>query len=125
MEQTLTKDDASNVSSAQARAVLRGYLHSPQKTRLTVNAIRGKSVNEARRILAVVEKKAAAMVEKVLRSAIANAKDIGLDESKLKISEIKVDGGKILYRSMPRARGRATPKRKRTSHITITLSEKS
>lgn len=106
-----------------AKAVLRSYLHSPQKTRLTADVIRGKSAVEALRMLSAVERKAASMVEKVLKSAMANARERGIKDEDMRVAEIRVDGGQILYRYMPRARGRATPKRKRTSHITIILAE--
>ncbi len=107
-----------------ATATLKTYRQSPRKVRLVIDAIRGKKASDALTILQFADKRAAGPVEKLLRSALANAKDIGLKEEGLVLSEVSVNGGPILYRRRPRARGSASPIRKRTSHITIILSEK-
>ncbi|AEH39912.1 50S ribosomal protein L22 [Buchnera aphidicola (Cinara tujafilina)] len=97
---------------------------SAQKIRLVVNLVRGKRVLLAKRILSKVNKKAANLVSKVLRSAIANAtNNYGLKKEILVISKIFVDSGPVMKRMMPRAKGRADRILKRTSHITIILSD--
>jgi large subunit ribosomal protein L22 len=98
---------------------------SPRKTRLVVDTVRGKSVSQALSILAFTRKKAALPVQKLLKSAVANAvENHGVsDVDSLVIDRIAVDEGPSLKRFTPRARGRATPIRKRTSHIRVTLRE--
>lgn len=104
-------------------ATLRGLRIAPRKVRLVVDQIRGKKVNDAKKILARSTKHAARPIAKLLDSAVANAKHNNfLTESSLVISIITVDGGPTLHRWMPRAMGRATPLRKRTSHVKIELS---
>lgn len=98
---------------------------SPRKVRMVVDTVRGKSVSQALSILAFTRKKAALPVQKLLKSAMANASenDEIRDVDTLVIDRITVDEGPTLKRYMPRARGRATPIRKRTSHIQIVLRE--
>jgi large subunit ribosomal protein L22 len=99
---------------------------SPRKVRMVVDTVRGKSVSQALSILTLTRKKAAKPVQKVLRSAVANAtENDGInDVDDLLIDQIMVDEGPTLKRFMPRARGRATPIHKRTSHIRVTLRER-
>jgi large subunit ribosomal protein L22 len=99
---------------------------SPRKVRLVVDTVRGKSVSQALSILGFTRKKAALPVQKLLKSAVANAVENGgiSDVDTLVIDRIMVDEGPTLKRYMPRARGRATPIRKRTSHIRILLRER-
>ena len=98
---------------------------SPQKTRLVVNLIRGKKVEEAQKILIFTRKKAAGIVEKVLKSAIANAaQNPNIDEKILYVKEIFVGQGPTLKRWRARAQGRAAMIKKRMSHITVILDEK-
>lgn len=99
---------------------------SPRKVRTVVDTVRGKSVSQALSILAFTRKKAALPVQKLLKSAVANAaENDGIsDVDTLVIDRIMVDEGPTLKRFMPRARGRATPIRKRTSHIRIILRER-
>jgi len=99
---------------------------SPRKVRMVVDTVRGKSVSQALSILDFTRKKAARPVQKLLKSAVANAaENNGIsDVDALVIDRIMVDEGPTLKRYMPRARGRATPIRKRTSHIRITLRER-
>jgi large subunit ribosomal protein L22 len=98
---------------------------SPRKVRLVADLIRGLQVDEAERVLQFTIKRSAEPVLKVLRSAVANAEhNFNLKKTDLYIAEIKVDGGPIIKRYRPRARGVAYPIQKKTSHITIKLAEK-
>ena len=99
---------------------------SPRKVRMVVDTVRGKSVSQALSILGFTRKKAALPVQKLLKSAVANAVESGgiSDVDTLVIDRIMVDEGPTLKRYMPRARGRATPIRKRTSHIRIMLRQR-
>ncbi len=95
---------------------------SPRKARLVVDLIRGRNVTQALGILENLNKKIAPVVRGVLKSAIANAEqrsEGNLDVDSLTVKTAFVDGGRILKRYRPRAMGRATPIRKRSSHITI------
>lgn len=97
---------------------------SPRKVRLVVDIIRGLEVNKALDQLQHVNKQAVRPLIKLIKSSIANAEhNFELDKNNLKITEIRVDEGPTLHRWMPRAHGRATPVRKRTSHISLTLAE--
>ena len=107
-----------------ATAILKTYRQSPRKVRLIADSIRGKKVQDALTLLQFADKRAAGPVEKLVKSALANAKDNGMEEEGLVVSKITVDGGKILYRRRARARGSAAPIRKRTSHIQVELSTK-
>ncbi|KZE37349.1 50S ribosomal protein L22 [Bhargavaea cecembensis] len=109
----------------QAKAVARTIRIAPRKVRLVVDLIRGKQVGEAVAILRLTPKAASPVVEKVLKSAIANAEhNYDLDINNLVVSEVFVDEGPTLKRFRPRAQGRATAINKRTSHITVVVSEK-
>jgi len=109
----------------EARAVVRYVRISPQKARLVVDLVRGKKIEDAERILTFTRKKAAKIVKKVLRSAIANAtQNPNIDENVLYVSKILVDQGPMLRRWRARAQGRVAPIRKRMSHITVILDEK-
>ena len=97
---------------------------SQRKTRLVANVVRGMEVNKALDQLKFINKKAALPIAKLINSAIANAENnFELKKDNLKVKEIRVDEGPTMHRWMPRARGRATPIRKRSSHITLVLSE--
>lgn len=104
-----------------ASATLSSYRQAPRKVRLLAGLIRGKKISVALVELGARSKRAAPIMEKLLRSAIANAKVQGMDENTLIVKEVRVDQGAILKRSMPRAFGRAFPIHKHTSHVTITL----
>lgn len=108
---------------AEAKAILRHVRMAPRKARLIVDMVRGRSAAEALAFLKYTPRSAARVVEQLLFSAVANAgqKDLGEPES-LKISRAYVDGGAVLKRFQPRAQGRASPIKKRTSHITIVVS---
>ena len=113
--------DGTVVVRAQAKYVR----HAPRKARLVVDHIRGKSVEEARAILNHTPRAAAVDVLKLLESAVANAENNHeLDADELVIRKVYVDEGPTLKRYRPRALGRATRIRKRTSHMTIQLSPK-
>jgi large subunit ribosomal protein L22 len=97
---------------------------SARKARPVVDLIRGKHVDDAMQILRRTNKRAAYMVDKVLRSAIANADEsLEAEMEDLWVKEIRVDEGPTRKRYRPRARGRATPERRRTSHISIILDD--
>ena len=97
---------------------------SPQKVRRVANVIRGLPVSEARIQLDVLSQRPAPLLQKLLMSAVANAKQQGLLEQELVINSLTVNEGRVLKRSLPRARGRATPIRKRMSHITLVVGGK-
>lgn len=106
-------------------ASLRNYRISPRKVRVVANMIRGKSVIEAKNILATVVKKAGNPLGDLLSSAIANAShNHKIDQESLFVTEIRVDQGFVMKRSMPVSRGSAHPIKKRTSHVLITLAPK-
>jgi large subunit ribosomal protein L22 len=107
-----------------ATAQLNNYRQSPRKVRVVADAVRGKKIEEAKNILKFLTKRATGPLHKLLDSATANAKDIGLDTKDLVVKSISVDGGKILYRRRPVAHGAAHPIRKRTSHVKLVLGEK-
>ncbi len=103
-------------------AKLRFLRMGPRKVRLIADMIRGKRVTKALDLLSVMPKRAARPVLKLLNSAVANAKhNHSLAVEILKVAEIYVDGGPVLKRWMPKAHGRATPVRERTSHINLVL----
>ncbi len=95
----------------------------PRKVRLVADLIRGRKATTAVSTLSVLNKKAARPLLKLLNSAIANAKhNAELPLEVLRVAKITVDGGPVLKRWMPKAHGRATPVRERTSHILLTLT---
>ena len=111
----------------KSKAVLRLARVSPRKARLVADLVRGRDVNEAIEILTFSKQKSAGLIKGLLMSAVANAEykagrdQVDLDIDDLYISRITVDQGPVLRRFRPRARGMATPVRKKTSHITIEL----
>lgn len=114
----------------EAKAIAKSISMSPRKVRLVVDQIRGRSVNEAYAVLQFSKKAAADPVSKTLRSAVANAQyraqEEGgvLDVDTLQVKEAFVDEGATLRRWRAAAQGRATPIRKRTSHITVIVDTK-
>ncbi|SRR6266513_1272022 len=112
----------------QARAIQRTTRQSPYKMRLVIDEIRGKDVNAALNYLAFSKKHAAKQIEKVLRSAVANAEsgaradNASLDVDTLFVKHAVVNEGPKLKRFMPAAMGRATPIQKRTSHVEIVVA---
>jgi large subunit ribosomal protein L22 len=108
----------------EVRARLRFARLGPRKARLVADLIRGKRSEEALNILSFTKKAAAKMILKLLKSAVANAtQKKNIDVDRLFIKKITVDQGPTMKRYQPRALGRATMIRKRTSHITIILDE--
>ena len=108
---------------SEAKAELNNYRQSPRKVRLVADAVRGKRVEEAITTLSFIPKRSALPLQKLLASALANAKNLSLPAENLIIKEIKVDTGSTLYRRRPRSRGMANPIRKRTSHVSVTLAQ--
>jgi len=105
-------------------AKLKGARLSAQKARLVADQVRGKAVEEALELLSYSPKKGAAIIKKVLNSAIANAEhNEGADVDELRVSTIFVDEGMTMKRIMPRAKGRADRILKRSCHITITVAD--
>lgn len=97
---------------------------SSRKVRLVVDVVRGKKVEEAINQLIFTNKKAVTPIKKLIESAIANAtNNYNLKKDNLFVKEIKVNEGRTIKRWMPRARGRATTIRKRTSHVLLVLGE--
>ena len=114
------------MSTGEARAILRYARISPQKIRRIVDAVKGKPVEEGLDTLRYMPQKAAGIVEKIVRAAVANAdQDPDIDVDALVIGNITADPGPMLKRLRERARGRATRIFKRTSHITVILTEDS
>ena len=105
-----------------ARAVLRGFRESPRKVRAVADMIRGRPVDEAVSILRLQRRKAAAMLSKVLDSAIANAAENDkADADKLVVTQVAIDCGPVQKRWMARSMGRANRVNKRTSHVTVVV----
>src|SRR3954453_15658719 len=111
----------------ESTAKLRYLRITPRKVRVVAYLIRGKNVNSALAQLAYVEKRGGEPLAKLLRSAVANAeqatKDQSLDVDRLTVKELMVDQGPSLRRYMPRAMGRAFKILKKTSHISLTLTD--
>jgi large subunit ribosomal protein L22 len=106
---------------AQVTAKLTNYRQSPRKVRIVANLVRGKKVTDAVMELTFLAKRAGEPVMKLIESAVANAKNLSIPTESLFVKEIRVDAGVTLKRSMPRARGRAFPINKRSSHVLLTL----
>ena len=108
---------------AEAKAILRHVRVGPRKARVLVDMIRGQQVPQALAMLKYAPRAAAQVVEKVLRSAVANAeqKEMG-DKEAMWVSQAYVNCGTIMKRFQPRAQGRAFSIHKRTSHITVVVS---
>lgn len=107
------------------KAVIKKIRISPRKARVVANYIRGKNIEEAFRILKFEPKKASEFFAKALKSAVANAEENKKfrDTERLYISELRVDEGPAYKRFTPRAYGRASLIKRKTSHITVILSE--
>ncbi len=106
------------------KAFLKNYRQSPRKVRLVADLIKGKRVSEAFTQLKNLPKRASLPMEKLLASAVANAKNGGVNTEDLYVQNVTVNEGLVMKRSMPRARGSASRISKRTSHIMLTLIDK-
>ena len=106
------------------KASLKNYRQAPRKVRLIANLIKGKGVAHAELELKHLAKRGALPLEKLLASAVANAKMGGADVENLIVLDVRVDKGLVMKRMMPRAFGRGAPIHKKTSHVLLTLSEK-
>ena len=110
----------------EVKAILNRTQTAPQKARLVARLIYGKNVNDAMNILQLTRKKAARIIQKVLKSALANAEENHkvLDVDDMFVKRITVDQGVVMQRPMPRARGSSDTIRKRSSKNCLVLSEK-
>jgi large subunit ribosomal protein L22 len=109
----------------EVRAQAKYVRMSPRKARLVAEHIRGRSVPEARAVLAFTSREAAGVLQKVLQSAVSNAEaNHGIAEEQLYVKAAWVDGGPVMKRWRARARGRVARIRKRTCHITVQLAER-
>lgn len=108
---------------ATATAFLKNYRQSPRKVRAVAGLIRGKSVARALDQLGFTAKRASNPLQKLLLSAVANARQINMNIDALVVKEIRVDGGLVMKRMMPRARGRGAQILKRTSHVLIAVTD--
>lgn len=109
----------------QAKAIAKYIRMTPRKVRLVIDVIRGKNVKDAEDLLRFIPRMASIPIDKVLKSAKANAvNNHDMIEDRLFVAQVFVDAGPTLKRLMPRARGTANIVKKRTSHITIILEER-
>ena len=109
----------------EAVAIAKGVRIAPRKARLVIDLIRGKSVEEADKILKNINKESARLSRKVLVSAVANAENnLSLDKAQLYVKEAVVNEGQVMKRMKFGSRGHVDPIKKRTSHIKIVVSEK-
>ncbi len=109
----------------EVRAVARHIRMSPRKVRLVGNAIKGKSVREAMAALQLIPNKAGDLIAKTVKSAAANAENnYNLSTEDLVVAQVVADPGRSLKRWRARARGRAAPIIKRSSHITVVVKER-
>ncbi len=106
------------------KAYLKNYRQAPRKVRLVAGLIRGKNVEVAMAQLDFLAKRGASPIKKLLLSAVANAKQKGIEKENLFIKELMVDKGVTMKRMMPAAMGTGHRINKRTSHITLVLAEK-
>ena len=105
------------------RALTKHLRIAPRKMRLVIDTIRRQPAQEAVGILMLLKKKGAKLAVKTLKSAIANAKNLGLNENRLYVSNVRADGGPVFKRFLTRSMGRADKILKRTTHLTIEVRE--
>ncbi|MDE2021449.1 MAG: 50S ribosomal protein L22 [Patescibacteria group bacterium] len=105
-----------------AHAILENHNQSPRKMRLVADLVKGKKVSVALVALQFLPKRAAEPIGKLIKSAAANAKNLGENAEELTVQSITVENAGILKRYMPRAMGRATPIRHRKSRVKVTLA---
>jgi len=106
------------------KAFLKNYRQAPRKVRLVATLLKGKSVAQAIAELDFLAKRAGLPIKKLLLSAVANAKQMGIEAENLFIKELRVDKGIVMKRMMPAAMGTGHRINKRTSHVHILLAEK-
>jgi len=106
------------------KAFLKNYRQAPRKVRLVAGLIKGKSVAQAVAELDFLAKRAGLPIKKLLLSAVANAKQMGIEMENLFIKELRVDKGIVMKRMMPAAMGSGHKINKRTSHLSLLLAEK-
>ena len=97
---------------------------APRKARLVMDLIRGRNVNDALAMLQFSKKRAAVLIDKVVRSAVANAGEQEADTNVLFVKECWVDPGPIIKRFQPKDRGKAYSIQKKTSHLVVSLEER-
>jgi len=105
------------------RAVTKHLRIAPRKMRLVIDTIRRQPAHEAVGILMLLKKKGAKLAVKTLNSAIANAKNLGLNVNRLYVSNVRADGGPVFKRFLTRSMGRADKLLKRTTHLTVEVRE--
>lgn len=110
---------------AKFTSMIRSHRGSPKKAKLVTDMIKGKSFEDASQMLEFSTKRAATNIRKALMAAQADAEQLGADTNDLFVSEARVDRGMHIKRFRPKDRGRAHPILKRTSHITVSLQERS
>jgi len=110
-------------SPRKVKAITKHLRIAPRKMRIVINTIRREMALEAVGILTLLNKKGAKLAVKTLNSAIANAKNLGLNESRLYVSDCRADGGPVFKRFLTRSMGRADKLLKRTTHLTIEVRE--
>ena len=110
-------------SPRKVRAITKHLRIAPRKMRIVIDTIRRQQAQEAVGILMLLKKKGARMAVKTLKSAIANAKNLGLNENRLYVSDVRADGGPVFKRFLTRSMGRADKILKRTTHLTVEVRE--
>ena len=107
----------------EAKAIAKAIRIAPRKARLVARNVKGLPVEDALNILKFTPNKAAGLIFKVMRSALANAEQAGTDVDSLSVKHVLINEGPTLKRFMPRSQGRANTILKRTSHITVILED--
>ena len=110
-------------SPRKVKAITKHLRIAPRKMRIVVDTIKREMALEAVGILQLLKKKGAKLAVKTLNSAIANAKNLGLNENRLFVSDVRADGGPVFKRFLTRSMGRADKLLKRTTHLTIEVRE--
>ncbi len=110
-------------SPRRVKAITKHLRIAPRKMRIVIDTIRRQPALEAVGILMLMKKKGAALAVKTLKSAIANAKNLGLTENRLYVSDVRADGGAVFKRFLTRSMGRADKLLKRTTHLTVEVRE--
>ena len=110
-------------SPRKVKAITKHLRIAPRKMRIVIDTIRRELALEAVGILELLKKKGAKLAVKTLKSAIANAKNLGLNENRLYVSDVRADGGPVFKRFLTRSMGRADKILKRTTHLTVELCE--